>query len=108
MAVYVYLLPDLGEGLTEATILEWVVAEGDDVERDAPLAEVETPKSVVELPAPVTGRVAVLHAAPGETLAVGKPLVTFETAGEAGIVGTVPTDEKPRRSVRLRPPSRDA
>jgi len=108
-------LPDLGEGLVEATVLEWLVAEGDEVERNAPLVEVETTKSAVELPSPQAGRVLRLHAAAGETVQVGEPLITFagqdspggaEDAGQdsPGIVGTVPTRREPTRRVRLTPP----
>jgi pyruvate dehydrogenase E2 component (dihydrolipoamide acetyltransferase) len=95
-------LPDLGEGLQEATVLEWLVAEGDHRERNAPLVEVETTKSAVELPSPQSGVVARFHVAEGEVLEVGAPLVTFTVEDEqAGIVGTVPVEEAPRRRVRL-------
>lgn len=76
-----FRLPDLGEGLTEATIVTWNVAVGDEVTRNQALAEVETAKALVELPSPHAGRVSALHAAEGETLAVGAPLIGFEEAG---------------------------
>jgi pyruvate/2-oxoglutarate dehydrogenase complex dihydrolipoamide acyltransferase (E2) component len=101
MARFVFALPDLGEGLLEAQVLEWHVAVGDDVERDSPLAEVETEKSAVELPCPVAGRVVELHARPGERVPVGAPLVTFEVADEPGIVGAVPGGGQRGRRVRL-------
>ncbi len=102
MAELTFDLPDLGEGLQEATVLEWLVAEGAFVERGAPLVEVETTKSAVELPSPQSGVVARLHAAEGEILEVGRPLVTFAVEDDqAGIVGTVPAEEAPRRRVRL-------
>jgi pyruvate dehydrogenase E2 component (dihydrolipoamide acetyltransferase) len=104
MSRYTFRLPDLGEGLVEATVLEWLVAPDDTTERNDPVAEVETTKSTVELTAPVAGRVVELHAEPGETVAVGAALMTFETTDQAGIVGTVPADERPTRRVRLRPP----
>src|SRR5699024_9123592 len=72
-----FLLPDLGEGLTEATIVAWHVAVGDEVTRNQPLAEVETAKALIELPSPRAGRITALHAAEGETLDVGAPLVGF-------------------------------
>ncbi|MDA0566887.1 biotin attachment protein [Streptomonospora sp. S1-112] len=101
-------LPDLGEGLVEATVLEWLVAPGDRIARNDPLVEVETTKSAAEIPSPATGVVARLHAEAGAVVAVGAPLVTFELEGEPGaapgIVGTVPADEPARRRVRLRPP----
>ncbi|GAA2873210.1 dihydrolipoamide acetyltransferase component of pyruvate dehydrogenase complex [Actinoplanes cyaneus] len=74
----IFRLPDLGEGLTEAEIVRWMVAEGDVVAVDQSIAEVETAKSMVEVPSPYAGKVAVLHAKAGETLAVGEPLITVE------------------------------
>lgn len=105
MAEVTFPLPDLGEGLLSATVLEWLVAEGDFVERNAPLVEVETTKSAVELPSPQSGRVARLHVAEGKELGVGEPLVTFAVEDDkAGIVGTVPQERKPSRRVRLTVP----
>jgi 2-oxoisovalerate dehydrogenase E2 component (dihydrolipoyl transacylase) len=75
MSTQVFRLPDLGEGLTEAALIRWLVALGDTVRVDQPIAEVETAKSVVELPSPYAGTVAVLHGAEGDTLAVGAPLL---------------------------------
>ena len=83
MAAKTFLLPDLGEGLTEAEIVRWLVAEGDVVAVDQSVAEVETAKSVVEVPSPYAGRVATLHAAAGTTLAVGQPLISVEVAAPA-------------------------
>jgi len=107
VATSVFRLPDLGEGLVEATVLEWLVAEGEEIEQNAPLVEVDTAKAAVEIPSPLSGRVVVLHAEEGEVVAVGSPLVTFESGEQAGIVGTVPQQETPRRRVRLRPPGAD-
>ena len=72
----VFRLPDLGEGLTEAELVNWLVAVGDEVHVDQPIAEVETAKSMVEVPTPYAGTVAELHGKPGETIDVGKPLIT--------------------------------
>ncbi|WP_182359923.1 dihydrolipoamide acetyltransferase family protein [Tomitella gaofuii] len=74
-----FLLPDLGEGLTEAELLSWSVAVGDTVELDQQVCEVETAKAVVELPAPIAGTVVALHAEPGATVVVGEPLVSIDT-----------------------------
>lgn len=76
-----FLLPDLGEGLTEATIVAWHVKVGDEVTRNQALAEVETAKALVELPSPRAGRITALHAEEGQTLDVGSPLVGFAEAG---------------------------
>jgi pyruvate/2-oxoglutarate dehydrogenase complex dihydrolipoamide acyltransferase (E2) component len=95
-------LPDLGEGLIDATILEWLVSPGQFVERNAPLVEVETTKSALEIPSPISGVVKELHAEEGQALEVGRPLVTFEVPdNQAGIVGTVPVVEQAERRVRL-------
>ncbi|MEV0891603.1 dihydrolipoamide acetyltransferase family protein [Promicromonospora sp. NPDC050262] len=77
-----FLLPDLGEGLTEAEVVQWLVAEGDVVTMDQPVVEVETAKSVVEVPCPYAGRVGVLHAAEGECVEVGRPLITISADPE--------------------------
>ncbi|MDQ0735977.1 dihydrolipoamide acetyltransferase family protein [Arthrobacter agilis] len=77
----VFALPDLGEGLTEAELVSWLVAEGDAVAVDQPIAEVETAKSVVEVPSPFAGTVAVLHGRPGEVLDVGAPFLSVRPEG---------------------------
>ncbi len=79
-------LPDPGEGLTEAEIVAWLVTPGDTVEVNQPLVEVESAKSLVELPSPTTGVVAALLAEPGDTVAVGTAIVEIVTDDE-------PTDE---------------
>ena len=82
MAERVFALPDLGEGLEEGEIVSWLVSEGDEVELNQPLVEVETAKATVEIPSPFAGTIATLHAGSGESVAVGTPLVTFEVAGD--------------------------
>lgn len=77
----VFLLPDLGEGLTEAELVSWHVAVGDEITVDQPIAEVETAKSAVEVPSPYAGIVEELHGQPGETLDVGKPLISVRPIG---------------------------
>jgi pyruvate dehydrogenase E2 component (dihydrolipoamide acetyltransferase) len=102
VAEITFPLPDLGEGLIEATVLEWLVSPGDQVERNQPLVEVETTKSAVELPSPQAGKVVRIHGGPGDKINVGAPLIVFEVPDNtAGIVGTVPTEEAPKRRVRL-------
>ncbi|GAA1695827.1 dihydrolipoamide acetyltransferase family protein [Fodinicola feengrottensis] len=73
-----FLLPDLGEGLTEAEIVTWHVRVGDTVTIDQAVVEVETAKAVVEVPVPFAGRVTELHGAAGEVLTVGRPLITVQ------------------------------
>ncbi len=84
----VFLLPDLGEGLTEAELVSWHVAVGDEIAVDQPIAEVETAKSAVEVPSPYAGIVAELHGQPGETLDVGKPLISV-TPLSSGVAAPV-------------------
>lgn len=79
----VFRLPDLGEGLTEAGLVQWLVAVGDTVATDQAIAEVETAKSVVELPSPFAGVVTALHGEPGETIDVGAPVLEVAD-GDAG------------------------
>nr|WP_303715889.1 dihydrolipoamide acetyltransferase family protein [Kutzneria buriramensis]WKX16360.1 dihydrolipoamide acetyltransferase family protein [Kutzneria buriramensis] len=79
-------LPDLGEGLTEAEVLEWKVAVGDTVAHDQVLAEVETAKSAVTLPSPYAGTVTALHCAAGEVVRVGAPLLTVAETGSGAVL----------------------
>jgi pyruvate dehydrogenase E2 component (dihydrolipoamide acetyltransferase) len=91
-----FLLPDLGEGLTEADVVAWHVAPGDVVELNEVLVEVETAKAVVELPSPFAGTVVELLAAAGDTIEVGAPLISIEIAGsaEAADAASAPDSEK--------------
>ena len=81
MPVQQFKLPDLGEGLTEGDILKWTVAVGDTVDVNDTIAEVETVKAAVELPSPWAGVVTALHAAEGETVPVGTPIISIDTGG---------------------------
>ncbi|KUI08002.1 branched-chain alpha-keto acid dehydrogenase subunit E2 [Mycolicibacterium acapulense] len=82
MTVMDFLVPDLGEGLEDATITAWSVAVGDDVELNQTLCTVETNKAEVEIPSPYAGRVVELGGGEGETLAVGATLVRIATEAE--------------------------
>ncbi len=93
---YEFLLPDIGEGLTEAEVVRWVVAVGEEVAEDAPLVEVETDKAVVEITSPHQGVVLYHGAGPGETLQVGAVLTvigrldeSWSPADAAPIVGNL-------------------
>ena len=76
-----FRLPDLGEGLAEAELVQWLIAEGDEIALNQTLAEVETAKAIVELPSPHAGRVRALHAAAGDVVAVGSVIISFDLAG---------------------------
>jgi 2-oxoisovalerate dehydrogenase E2 component (dihydrolipoyl transacylase) len=91
MSEYIFKLPDLGEGLVEAEIAEWMVKVGDHVEEEDPIAAMLTDKAAVELSAPVTGKVIRLAGEVGDTIAVGTPLIIFESSAEAQ-----PDAEEPR------------
>ncbi len=77
-------MPDVGEGLTEAEILEWKVAAGDLVTVNQIIVEIETAKAAVELPCPWAGRVHALLAEPGVTINVGTPIIAIDTDPDAG------------------------
>jgi 2-oxoisovalerate dehydrogenase E2 component (dihydrolipoyl transacylase) len=83
-----FCVPDLGEGLEDATLSEWNVAVGDDVELNQALCTVETAKAAVEIPSPFAGRVVTLGGEPGEVLAVGALLVAIDTEPDADPVPT--------------------
>jgi pyruvate dehydrogenase E2 component (dihydrolipoamide acetyltransferase) len=79
-----FTLPDLGEGLTEAEVVRWLVEVGEVVAVDQPVVEVETAKAVVEVPCPYGGVVTARFGTEGETVAVGRPLVTVAVGSAAG------------------------
>jgi pyruvate/2-oxoglutarate dehydrogenase complex dihydrolipoamide acyltransferase (E2) component len=116
MAERVFNLPDLGEGLEDAEIVDWKVSEGDQVELNQPLVEVNTAKALVEIPSPFAGRVTTLHGEPGTIVQVGAPLVTFEVeagappsaegeavaaAGQEAQASEISEGERPRREAVL-------
>src|SRR3954451_2950563 len=78
----IFLLPDLGEGLEEAELLEWCVKEGQDVKESEMVAKMETAKAVVEVYSPRAGKIETLHGQPGEIIKVHAPFITYK--GEAG------------------------
>ncbi|WP_431925941.1 dihydrolipoamide acetyltransferase family protein [Amycolatopsis tucumanensis] len=94
MSVQVFTLPDLGEGLTEAELVRWLVKVGDPVAVDAPVAEVETAKAAVEVPSPYAGVVAALHGEEGATLTVGEPLISVAPSAEARAADTLVEEER--------------
>jgi len=77
-----FKLPDVGEGVAEGTLENWLVEVGDVVTEDTPLAEVETDKALVEVPAPVDGTITELPWGPGDVIPVGETFVVFEVEGE--------------------------
>lgn len=77
-----FKLPDVGEGVAEGEIVEWLVEPGDEVSEDQPVAEVETDKASVEVPSPVNGSVKEILAEAGEVVPVGNVIITFDVEGE--------------------------
>jgi pyruvate dehydrogenase E2 component (dihydrolipoamide acetyltransferase) len=96
---YEFKLPDLGEGVAEGEVVRWLVAEGDVVSEDQPLAEVLTDKATVEIPSPRAGRIVRLGAAEGERVPVGHVLVVIEENG----VPVAPSGEEVARATLLDP-----
>ena len=94
----VFNLPDLGEGLQEAEIVEWHVKPGDTLESDQTMVSLETDKAIVEVPAPFSGKVEKLFGGAGDKIHVGAPLIGFE--GAAADTGTVVGDLAARDATR--------
>lgn len=90
----IFKLPDLGEGLPDAEIVEWLVAEGDEIRTDDPLVSMETAKAVVEVPSPYTGRVAKLFGQAGDVIETGSPLAGFDVEGEEPAAAPAPEPAK--------------
>jgi pyruvate dehydrogenase E2 component (dihydrolipoamide acetyltransferase) len=81
----IFKLPDLGEGLPDAEIVEWYVKPGDEIEQGQPLVSMETAKAIIDIPSPQSGRVNRLYGNEGDVIETGKPLVAF---GEGEVVDT--------------------
>ena len=87
-----FILPDIGEGIVECEVVEWLVAEGDIIEEDQPVADVMTDKALVQIPAMHSGTVVKLHYAKGEIAKVHAPLFAIERVGTTN--NTAPVTEK--------------
>lgn len=92
MSVFVFKLPDVGEGIAESEIATWRVEVGDVVKEDQPLVDMLTDKAAVEIPSPVAGKVISLHGAAGDKVAVGSVLITLEVGAQSS--APVPSAEK--------------
>lgn len=91
MSASKFYLPDVGEGLTEAEVVSWKVAVGDQVTINQILVEIETAKSLVELPSPFEGVVSELLVAEGTTVEVGTPIITISSEGHSQLTSPTPT-----------------
>jgi 2-oxoisovalerate dehydrogenase E2 component (dihydrolipoyl transacylase) len=110
MSSYVFKLPDVGEGTTEAEIAAWHVAAGEAVAEDQPLVDVMTEKVTVEITSPVAGVVQAIHVEAGDMASVGAALITFDVGGQAGLAtpATEPTPATPARPATQAHPAQSA
>jgi pyruvate dehydrogenase E2 component (dihydrolipoamide acetyltransferase) len=92
-----FKLPDLGEGLTEGEIVEWLIKEGDPIEEGQVFVKVETDKAVLEIPSPRKGMVLRIGGAEGETVQVGEVILVIGEEGEKPKAATAKTDEAEKR-----------
>ncbi len=99
MSIAKFPLPDVGEGLTEAEIVSWKVAPGQKVEVNQTICEIETAKSIVELPCPFEGVVEELLAQEGETVEVGTPIISVNVT--SGVIPTMATFDAPAEAVAV-------
>lgn len=99
MSIAKFPLPDVGEGLTEAEIVSWKVAPGQKVEVNQTICEIETAKSIVELPCPFEGVVEELLAQEGETVEVGTPIISVNVT--SGVIPTMNTFDAPAEAVAV-------
>lgn len=90
MGIFAFKLPDIGEGVVEGEVVEWMVAVGDTVKEDDPILSVMTDKATVEIPSPTDGVVKSIVGEPGTILAVGQVCIEFETDGEGNPVEEAP------------------
>ena len=93
MGIFAFKLPDIGEGVVEGEVVEWMVSVGDTVKEDDPILSVMTDKATVEIPSPTDGVVKSLVGEPGTILAVGQVCIEFETDGEGTPVEEAPVEE---------------
>ncbi|MFB6080391.1 MAG: 2-oxo acid dehydrogenase subunit E2 [Haloferacaceae archaeon] len=111
--IHEFRLPDVGEGVAEGELVEWLVEPGDPVTEDQPVAEVETDKALVEIPSPYEGTVHDLHAAPGDVVPVGEVIISFdvpdegETESGEETAGAPETDEEGRAAETPEPGADD-
>ncbi len=96
MGVHTIRMPDIGEGIAETEIAEWLVAEGQMVREDEPIVAVMTDKATVEIPSPVAGKVIWQGGQPGDVIAVGAELVRLEVEGAGNQKATPPSDAAPK------------
>ncbi len=100
MTVNEFKLPDVGEGLTEAELVTWMVKVGDTIKINDIICEIETAKSLVELPSPYAGTVSKLLVSEGEMVNVGTPIIAVSAGGPDASTGQRAGPDRRRRSRR--------
>ena len=100
-----FILPDIGEGIVECEIVEWLVAEGEAIVEDQPVADVMTDKALVQIPAMHNGKVVKLHYAKGDIAKVHAPLFAIERAGEGGSASTPVAEKAPEAPAPVSAPA---
>ena len=96
MGTYAFKLPDIGEGVVEGEVVEWMVSVGDTVKEDDPILSVMTDKATVEIPSPVDGKVTTIIGEPGDIIPVGEVCIEFEVDGAGNAsASTEETETKP-------------
>ena len=105
MGIYAFKLPDIGEGVVEGEVVEWMVSMGDTVKEDDPILSVMTDKATVEIPSPVDGKVSKIIGEPGDILPVGEVCIEFEVdgAGNSGSSSEATTAEAPSPEPAAKP-----
>src|SRR6266516_8127204 len=103
-----FKLPDLGEGMHEAEVVQWLVKPGDTVKLDQTMVRVETDKALVEIPSPVAGRVAEIRVQDGQVAKVGDVLVVFETSATANRGSAFPSKNAGTTAITTEPLSTPA
>src|SRR5260221_5942913 len=104
MGRYIVKVPDIGEGTTEAEIVKWHVAPGQEIREEDPLVDVMTDKATVEIPAPIAGTVVAIEGEVCEKRPVGSQLVTLDVAGAGDVAGTAkPADPRSPKNAAQTP-----
>src|SRR3546814_15858468 len=102
MALFTFNLPDIGEGISEAEIVNWHVAVDDIVKEDQPIADMMTDKATVDMESPVAGKIVAISGEIGDRVPIGSMLVVLEMEEQGGSETSVPEEENGRALRRVR------
>jgi pyruvate dehydrogenase E2 component (dihydrolipoamide acetyltransferase) len=98
--------PDVGEGITEGTLVKWLVKAGDEIKADQAVAEIETDKAIVEIPSPKAGKILKLYGKEGDVIKVGSVLASIALPGEEARIEAKPPEIKPPAKPEIKPPEK--